>query len=175
MCFCQRSGFQSGVPGAAASTSPENLLETKFSGPTLDLPSQQTRGEARHLRFNKPSPVAQVRAHVGSSVAHASRCHLRLCVLPGAKRLGRNSGIPGLATHRCPSARAQGALTSAPCGPTASKGGAGPPRLHTSSCTGDWAGPGNKSIGATPLKKKSPPAWVPSSPVAGSPRSRQHG
>lgn len=137
--------------------------------------------QRHHLRT-----CQQIRVRPGTCVEEAlqvltlacpqpvSRCNLQPCPLPSPKGLGRNRGVPGLDTDRCPSAGAHGTLTSAPCYPTAPKGGVRPPCPHTSSCAGVWAGPGNKVIGATP-SKKSPPAWTPRSPVAGSPWSRHHG
>lgn len=132
------------------------------------------RAEAREPAFYQALPVAQLCAHVGGVSGPGLPLPPAAVPLPTPKGLGQNRGVRALATDRCRSAGAQGALTSAPCCSCACKGGAWPPRLHTSSCTGSWAGPGDKVIGATPLKK-SLPGWTPRSPVAGSPRSHHHG
>lgn len=104
--------------------------------------------------------MAQLCAHVGGVSGPGLPLPPAAVPLPTPKGLGQNRGVPALATDRCRSAGAQGALTSAPCCSCACQGGAWPPRLHTSSCTGSWAGPGDKVIGATPLKKIFPAGLI---------------
>lgn len=96
-----------------------------------------------------------MRAYAGESPAQVPRGPSR-----GASGRPRGGGAeqrtPGAAG--CPAGGAR-ALTSARCCSAASKGGARPPRLHTSSRTGGWAGPGNQVTGSNTFAK-SPPSGL---------------
>lgn len=162
MVLTQRStAFRSGVPGLSAS--PLACVRNGDSQAPPRSTESANPGEARDPAFHEPSPLAKMHAQ-----DRASWPRFPFWRPPGAgaeSRRGPPTGVPllGLKGRRPlprPFHRLQGWSPAAP-----------PAHLQLHRC---WAGPGNRVTGNNILARI-PPTWTPRSPVAGSPRSRQHG